>query len=322
MTTFKDVNDLFRHAFDLYMQENYTGAFDLVTQGLELFPENRNFTEGIRAMLAARLNNTDLAFTLLRQMFDGTEYWVGERFWLDGDFDTIRDDPEFERLAAVSNARLAAAQAGVKPELTTFAPDPLPVSLPLLVALHGNVSSVFWHKDHWSPAADHGWLVAMPQSSQLGGHDTNNEYAFSWDDEPKVDQEIREHYTALKGRYSLDNERIVVAGFSRGAENAVRLAFQGVIPARGFIAVCPGGPYSHDPASWDSVLETAAGRDLRGYVIVGGQDTHGEGGKTLVEKLRAADFAVELAVYDDMGHDYPPDFGVRLPEMLAFVLGG
>jgi predicted esterase len=322
MTTFKDVDDLFRHVLSLYMQENYTGAFDLASRGLELFPENKNFVEGVRAMLAARLNDTDLAFTLLRQLFDGTGYWVGERFWLDTDFDSIRDDPEFERLRAVSTARLAAAQAGVKPELTTFAPDPLPASLPLLVALHGNVSSVFWHKAHWLPAADRGWLVAMPQSSQLGGHDTHNEYAFSWDDEQIVDQETREHCAALKSRYSLDGERIVVAGFSRGAENAVRLAFQGVIPARGFIAVCPGGPYSLDPALWDSVLETAAGRDQRGYVIVGGQDTHGEGGKALAEKLRTAGFAVELAVYDDMGHDYPPDFAARLPEMLAFVLGG
>jgi hypothetical protein len=88
VTALKDVDDLFRHVVDLYLQENYTGAFDLATRGLKLFPEDRNFVESLRAMLAARLDNTGLAYSLLRQLFDGTGYWVGERFWLDPDFET------------------------------------------------------------------------------------------------------------------------------------------------------------------------------------------------------------------------------------------
>jgi acetyl esterase/lipase len=183
--------------------------------------------------------------------------------------------------------------------------------------LHGNGSSVFWHTNHWQPAAAQGWLVALPQSSQLAGHDTIDQYAYSWDHEPTVDREIRDHYAALHGRFAGD--RVVVAGFSRGAENAVRLALQGVIPARGFIAVCPGGPYSQEPELWDAVIK--AGHSVRGWIIMGGKDHFGEETNVLVDKLRAAGSVVEVSVYDDMGHDYPPDFQDRLPEMLRFVLG-
>jgi dienelactone hydrolase len=317
MTTFKDVNDLYARAVELYMAEDYVGAFNLATAGLEQFPQNRNFVQGLRAMLAVRADEEDTSLAILREVIDESGRWFGKRFWQDEDFDAIRENAEFVRLHAISDERMKAAQAAVKPELTTFEPPDTPA--PLLLALHGNSSSVFWHQDHWRPAADQGWLVALPQSSQLAGHDTQDQLAYNWDHEPTVDREIRDHYAALRGRFTED--RVVIAGFSRGAENAVRLALQGVVPARGFIAVCPGGPYSQEPELWDAVIGAAAGRAVRGWVIMGGQDHFVEGTNALVDKLRAAGLAVELSVYDDMGHDYPPDFQARLPEILAFVLG-
>jgi pimeloyl-ACP methyl ester carboxylesterase len=318
MTTFKlkDVNDLYARVLALYFAEDYTGAFELATAGLEQFPQNRNFVQSLRAMLAARVGEEDTALTILRETIEKAGFWFGSRFWQDEDFDAIRENAEFVRLHAISDERMKAAQASVKPELTTFEP-PDTRQAPLLMALHGNGSSVFWHTNHWQPAAAQGWLVALPQSSQLAGHDTIDQYAYSWDHEPTVDREIRDHYAALHGRFAED--RVVVAGFSRGAENAVRLALQGVIPARGFIAVCPGGPYSQEPELWDAVIK--AGHSVRGWIIMGGKDHFGEETNVLVDKLRAAGSVVEVSVYDDMGHDYPPDFQDRLPEMLRFVLG-
>ena len=175
-------------------------------------------------------------------------------------------------MRAISEDRAQAARVAIKPELTVFEPDTARKPSPLLIALHGNASSVFWHKAHWQPAVKSGWLVALPQSSQVVGYDSHDQYAYSWNDEQIVDQEIGEHYAALKNQQSLVEDRIVVAGFSRGAGHAVRLALHGVIPARGFIAVCPGGPTSRDPELWNPIIETATRRDLRGYVIVGGQD--------------------------------------------------
>jgi pimeloyl-ACP methyl ester carboxylesterase len=318
--TFKDVDDLYARAVELYMAEDYVGAFDLVTAGLEQFPQNRRFVQGLRAMLAVRAGQQDTSLAILHELIDESGGWFGGRFWQDEDFDALRENAEFVRLHALSDERMNAAQAGVKPELTVFEPpDTSSTPPPLLLALHGNSSSVFWHQGHWRPAAERGWLVALPQSSQLAGHDTQDQLAYSWDHEPTVDREIRDHYAALRGRFAGD--RVVIAGFSRGAENAVRLALQGLVPARGFIAVCPGGPYSMEPELWDMVISAAAGRTVRGWVIMGGQDHFAEGTNALVDKLRAAGLAVELSVYDDMGHDYPPDFQACLPEMLAFARG-
>ena len=315
MADFKDVNDVYARAVERYMAEDYTGAYELATAGLDQFPNNRNFVQGLRAMLAGKLGEKEIVFSILCEVIEDREHWVGKRFWQDEDFNSVRNDPEFARLRAISDERLKAAQATVKPELTTFDPPGASPTPPLLIALHGNASSVFWHQKHWQPAAAQGWLVALPQSSQLAGHDTNDQYAYNWDHEPTVDREIRTNYAALNGRF--DENQIVVAGFSRGAENAVRLALQGVIPARGFIAVCPGGPYSQEPELWDAVI--AAGRPVRGWIIMGGKDFSNKGTEALIEKLRAAGLAVKVSVYDDMGHDYPPDFQARLPDMLAFV---
>ena len=83
MPAFKDVDDLFAHVVTLYLQENYAGALDLATQGLALFPANKNFVESVRAMLAARLNDSDLALRLLGQLMEENGYWFGENFWQD-----------------------------------------------------------------------------------------------------------------------------------------------------------------------------------------------------------------------------------------------
>jgi predicted esterase len=152
------------------------------------------------------------------------------------------------------------------------------------------------------------------------GLDSEGALAFVWNDYTWAKREVGEHHAALTRAYPVDPERIVLGGFSRGAEMAIQLALSGAVPAQGFIAVCPGGPNSITPELWEPIVAKAKGRNLRGYVIMGGQDRFVPGTEHLVKLLGEAGIQHEFEVHPDMGHDYPPDFKDRLGKMLAYVL--
>jgi pimeloyl-ACP methyl ester carboxylesterase len=314
--SYKDVNALIADAFRLYVRGEYVQSLDTATSGLALFPENTRYIQIFRAMLMGRLGQTGPTLELLRELIE-SGYFISELDWNDGDFDSIRADPEFARLRALSDQHMAAVQAEIRPALTTLVPDRAKKPLPLLLALHGNRSSVAWHRVHWLPAVEAGWLVALPQSSQVAGLDSIDQPSYSWNDEDIVDWEIGEHLQTLRDNYHYNPVRLVIGGFSRGAENAIRLALTGTTAARHFIAVCPGGPYTATPDLWTPIIQVGKTRAVQGTIITGGEDQSAPNTLILIERLRAAEIIVEHFDYPEMGHDYPPDFAARLTELLG-----
>jgi predicted esterase len=311
-----DFNVLFQQTLQLYEQGDYAQGYDLATRAQPLFPDREAMVMYVRACLASMDGQGAHALALLGESID-KGHWYAQPVWDDPDFNAIRESDEFARLRTISLERRDAAQALARPELVVRLPgDETPTPYPLLLALHGNNSTVAEQGDHWRPAALHGWLVGLAQSSQVGGPGQ-----YIWDDAATSTREVSGHLDALQRAYPVDAARIVMGGFSMGAETAVRLVLSGTVPARGFVAVAMGGPLTRKPEDWEPLIEAARGRDLRGYCVTGELDApYAPGVRRLVEMLRAAGVACELESHPDLGHIYPPDFGARLPEMLACVL--
>ncbi|NDJ75439.1 MAG: hypothetical protein GYB65_04195 [Chloroflexi bacterium] len=316
---FATFDEMSQHIYRLYVQGEYAEALAVITREAPRFPERIQDIRHLRACLLAVQGQGDEALGHLREAIEDG-HWFSETVWADTDFDSIREHPEFARLKAISGERRQGIQAQVRPELLTVMPgdtDPAP----LLVALHGNGSNVRWHKAHWSPAARMGWLVAMPQSTQLSSLDSEGQLAFVWNNEDTNVRELQQHLAAVEGGYAPDRARAVWGGFSRGAELALTVALAGDFSMQGVVAVCPGGPRMRTPESWEPLIAQGQGRDLRVAMVMGGQDTFVPGTEKLVTMLREAGIPVELAVYPEMGHDYPADFARRLPDLLTFALG-
>lgn len=303
----------------LYQAAQYAEALAVATGAAVYFPQNAGYLKLIRAMLAARTGDAESAFALLAEILDGG-YWPGERQWADADFDSVRDQPHFAAFQARAAAMRQAVQAITRPEVLTVLPEAADAH-PLLIALHGNYSSVRWHNAHWRLAPLAGWLLAMPQSSQVSMLDSEGNPGYVWDDVPVARREIAAAHTALTGGYPVQVDRVVLGGFSRGAEMAVHLALAGDVPASAVIAVCPGGPLSRETALWEPIIAQGQGKALRFHVIVGRQDTFAPAGETLADLLQAAGFACTFEAHEAMCHDYPSDFRDRLRDLLAAVAG-
>lgn len=306
---------LYNAAVGHYQRGEFAAAYEVLTREGRAFPDHAGMVYYLRSCFAARDGHQELALRLLDEAL-GRGIWYGERLLRHSpSWAPLQGAPEFERLAAISLERMAAAEA--RPLLLTQAPAGSPPELgwPLLLALHGNGDNAARTLAGWGPSAG-GWLLAAPQSSQpmMSG-------SFIWDDQDLARAEVLRHYQDLYATQPVNPAHVVLAGFSMGGETALRLALEGAVAARGVVLLGPGGPTMDDPTRWVPLIEQARERHLRGAIILGADDDPAlvAGGETLAALLVERGVPCMLELIPGLAHDYPPDGGAALRRALEFV---
>ena len=290
-------------------------AYKLLEDSFPRYPEHAGLLYNWQFCAAALLDKPDLAIKIIKESLDAGYCWSEEYFRNDPDLISLHNLPEFNRLVQVSEQLRLTAQLRVKPFLLTLPqPDSKEPSLPLLIALHGNTMNARISVNDWKSAVDFGWLTALPQSSQLFGPEM-----FVWDNLELGGREIEAHYRELTETYSVDINRVVISGFSKGGEMAIWFALKEIVPLSGFIAVNPGGQLIQKVQSWLPILEECKTlTNLRGYFVVGEQDSGAEKIKALYEILLALGMECKLVIHPEIGHDLPDDFNQVLKKGLEF----
>ena len=273
----------------------------------------------LRSCMAARTERPELALSLIRESLDRGLWYGEEVLRMSPSWKSLQGNPQFEKLAEESLAM--AKEAYVGPQMEVVEPEGgcLPMNpCPVVMALHGNGSNLAQTLRGWRPALDMGWALAAVQSSQMAGPTT-----FIWDNQETSLRELGAHYAVLVSSHSVDPKRVVLAGFSMGGETALRAALVGTVPVTGFVLLGPGGPGIDAPEGWAPLIEKAAGRGLRGYVLLGEADDSipHDAIRRIVEMLNEGGIATELEVIPGVRHDYPPDFDQYARRALAFVEG-
>jgi pimeloyl-ACP methyl ester carboxylesterase len=227
--------------------------------------------------------------------------------------------PEFEALVERSQGLQSREQALLFPMLTLRSSGRCGSGqkpCPLLVGLHANASTAQASVNFWRAAAKNGWLTAIPQSTQAMWKG-----AYVWDDREASEAELVRQMQALQNQYSVDAQRVVLAGHAMGGELALWLAIQGIIPCEGFIAIGPSGPLLTDVENWAVILHEYQPRRLRGYIIIGQEDRTiaAENIHILVDVLNEAGITTELEEIHDVGHDFSPEYEDSLLRGLNFI---
>ncbi len=220
----------------------------------------------------------------------------------------------FPDFATRANARYEEAAALAKPRLMFAVPDTLPDAFgyPLLVVLHGNNSNSQETASQWEPMADKGWIVAVPQSGEIGA----TPESYTWNDRERTARELDVHIERLKSATQIDTSRIVLAGFSMGGTQAIALALTKRFIVRGVVPICVWLP---DVEEYRRLIEGGAAKMLRAYVIAGADDPARDGARALVEVLQAHKIRAQLDERAGLGHKYPADMEDTLTKALAFV---
>ena len=310
MSTLSKVQEIEQQYDHLVQAGAYAEALELATREAHQFPEySQKVIYSWRMDMACRLKNKDLTLRLLQEATDAGYWYGGLR--TDSDFELLFGDPEFERLARLCEERRAQAMANAVPVVKVMQPDAQFSPYPLLLALHGASASI--EAEHWAAAASNGWLVCLPQSSQVFAPG-----AYTWNDWEWAQQEVCERFTAICKDYPVDPERVVLAGFSQGGGLATWLVLSGMIKARGLVLV---GPFLMDVNKVIPLMEAHPPQGLRVYLVAGQRDRYCHGiALQLADLLPRYGVVCKLDVYPDLEHSFPLDFEKKLPEALKFVL--
>jgi predicted esterase len=238
------------------------------------------------------------------------------REWLEGNksLASLSESPRFRAIVDRAEARYQQDAAAARPKLTFAMPDDPPDAFgyPLLLVLHGNNSNASETAPNWTTMADAGWVVAVPQSSEIGM--TPDSYV--WNDRERTAAELTTHLEKVKHSTEIDIGRIILAGFSMGATQAIALPLVGKIKVRGILPVAAWLPHIRE---FTALIEGGAGRMLRSYIVVGDQDPSYAGSQALAELMRSRRMRTQLDVRPGLGHYYPGDMPETLARALEFI---
>ncbi|MBU0638835.1 MAG: dienelactone hydrolase family protein [Planctomycetes bacterium] len=186
---------------------------------------------------------------------------------------------------------------------------------PLIVALHPYGGTAEQIAGVWrSVAQKSGAILVAPRAVRPTG--VGRAAGFEWGTADEADYLVTSAVKVVLKEHKIDEQRIVLTGFSQGAYIAFNLGirhpdkFAGVIPVAGSYNSSEAGP---------ALLEGA--RRPRFYVMVGDRDPILEANRTAAKEYQKAGIPVQLKVYENLGHTFPKNTDEELHQAMKFVLG-
>lgn len=185
---------------------------------------------------------------------------------------------------------------------------------PLFFCLHGDgfccnkkEQMYYWKTDS---IRNKGFIVVYPQSSQIYFSDS-----FGWLIDPqKAREDMADLYQEMKAKYSIDEDKVIVAGFSGGATAVVDLAVHNVFPIKGVIALC-AGDYLEEETLKDILEMAKRGTKLIFYEASEAKEP------TLapfLQRLKETGNHYEYHLMEGMGHWYPADIEEKSLKAIDF----
>jgi hypothetical protein len=193
----KDEPEVLEQAYQLYVKGKYSEAYDLLEGAAHKYPNWAQRIYEIRMDLAAMQGKLDLAEGLLSEALDQGYFYTDMTLRKDTDVASLQGRPRYESLVEKNHQLLSEEQKRTSPQLIVQNPaHPSGKPCPFLMALHGNNSNAHAFTDYWRGFVSRGWLVTLPQSSQVSGRNL-----YVWNNMEKADLEIEQHYQVLSSKF-------------------------------------------------------------------------------------------------------------------------
>lgn len=249
-----------------FQQGDYFAALQIAENGFNAFPDQRPQFYFWQITLNAAIGKTSTSLDLLELALDEGIWFTEILLRRNPMFADFQDLPRFTRAINKNNKIMALDPERKYPLLLLHTQGSCLAggkSCPLLFGLHDNDSAAIRSMSYWKPAAASNWLVAVPQSSQAKWKG-----AYIWDDRELSKSEIVGHFSKLSKQYSIDPDRVLLAGAFNGADIAAWISITGSLKNRGFIAINPTGPTIEKPEQYLDELSLDSGSRPMGYIII------------------------------------------------------
>lgn len=271
------------------------------------------------ALALAHLDRVAESFSELRL---AVEYgWANiDGLMSDPVLEKVRGTPGFDKL-------LSRAAQIAEESMVVFVPQGLDekVAAPLIISFHGMGENPHSHIQSWKQAAERlGAVVVAPRGTQrIGGQ--GSAHSFRWGTKGGDEERrglipfralLQQSIEFARQRALIDEDRIILAGYSQGG--SVALALLADAPERVCGAVVEATSY------WSGTLETwprpRSAHELRAYFLVHEFDRMREMGEAAFHAFQDVGIDARLKIIPGADHELPLDHGLRQVEAVRFIL--
>jgi hypothetical protein len=311
--TVNEFEDLQERVFSLYSDGRFAEIGELLDGAVDRFPNWRSRITYWQACIDSLIGEPERALERLLRGADDGMFWPENSLHTDPDLAAARALAEYDQMvkAVRRSAERGNANRPEEPEVLLFAPKAGPVR-GLLIALHMYARSAAESVPHWQPATEEGLVVAVPESTQVGG---DGEPA--WTDPALTARDVRLAREEALNRHPDAAAATVLGGASQGGGRAAAIALTGdPFLCRGLVAVVAAYPDLPDVAS---AARDAGARGLRAYLLTGDRDTTRDQVEHLYNDLMKGGVLAKQDVVPNLGHEFPDDFPERLRRAVGFI---
>ena len=259
---FKTYLEMDQKVDQLYDQENYDEAIDVLKQGIIDFPDNDcDIIQFLAFCYKEKKEYQKVTNLLLEALKKKYFYGLGD-FWKNELINTNGYEKLIQETSLIRNELKKTS----KVEYDVFTPENYSKDekYPLLFILHGNSQNIENSKNGWEYKSliKLGYIVVYIQSSQLFSFN-----GYSWSDNFDISKvDIESCYKNVINNYSVDQDKVILAGFSGGGMASLNLIMNNSFPVKGFIILCP---YICPPSFNLENMKAAIQRGVKGVIFEG-----------------------------------------------------
>jgi phospholipase/carboxylesterase len=249
---------------------------------------------------------------------DGVDANWAER---DADLQHLRSDPRWPKVSRYLHECAAYFAAHGQPVTYVRAPKGSDGEQPtaLLLWLHGSNTGPDFRTDPEAVALETVADKLRIAVVGVSGTVPFGKAKFNWSENPEADyQRIEAALAETTKRWQLPRERVILIGFSQGAQVGLEVAARHPEAFAGAIAIAPGA------ASGSHLKDVKPNPSLAncGFIVAAGSHDitqRLEIARIDAEELRGKSAKVLVQPSTGSGHSFPRDFADRFPEWLRFI---
>ena len=298
---------------ELYQQKKYREAAELMEWAIKEFPGHLEANSFNLAIVYGHLKEYEKATKVLKNALD-QGIWFDSILFQQEIWAPFMDNKAFKEIMTGNEALKKEAQKNSKPDMFVQIPEGYSrdKKYPLFIALHGGGGNIQEFEENWrSKTLEKDFITAYLQSSQMVSMN-----GYSWTEDIELaKEEISNAFHQLIKEYPVDEDEVIIGGFSSGGVAALEVSFSQVIPVAGFVVLCPAKPTGFNNES----VRNAKDRGLRGTLLTTEMDPRLSSQKEMAEVFKAEEFHYQFIVTPDIGHWFPEDIDVQIDRAIDHI---
>ena len=312
-------------------KEKYKAAIELFEEGLKTLSKEEYEKNFFRIMtekcwLYCNDERFDEAVETFSSLID-----KGYISPIDWNFEGLKSHEKYKELEEKNDQIKKEAQRKAKFEYVVHVPEEYSKDkkYPVFFSLHGDGENIECHEKYWKSEwlTKKGFIVVCPQSSKVHSHEgyiwiDKDFYAESYETRKypytygNLHKEFKNCYDIICNQYSVDEENIIIGGFSGGSVASIDITMSNIVPVKGVIPLCSLKPRSFTEENVKSTLQ----RGVK-FVFMDGQEDVPMGEvDEMIEELEAHGISHEYYINEGIGHWYPEDLEEKLDRALSFIM--